>query len=60
MVWPMHQLSMAELAVFFGHMADLGYAIVSREDNLPWVSCRPAQMPPPAAAAGLYLEIWCG
>ncbi|KAL4424082.1 hypothetical protein ABPG75_001383 [Micractinium tetrahymenae] len=36
MVWPMHQLSMAELAVFFGHMADLGYAVVSREDNLPW------------------------
>lgn len=40
MVWPMHQLSMAELAVFFGHLADLGYAIVSREDNLPWVSCQ--------------------
>lgn len=43
MVWPMHQLSMAELAVFFGHMADLGYAIVSREDNLPWVSARARQ-----------------
>ena len=60
MVWPMHQLSMAELAVFFGHMADLGYAIVSREDNLPWVSCHPAQMLAAAAVAGLYLKFCCG
>ncbi|KAI3432632.1 hypothetical protein D9Q98_004178 [Chlorella vulgaris] len=33
MVWTMHQLSLAELAVFFQHIANLGYAIVSRDDN---------------------------
>lgn len=33
MIWPMHELSLAELAVFFGKMGELGYAIVSREDN---------------------------
>lgn len=33
MIWPMHELSLAELAMFFYHLADLGYAVVSREDN---------------------------
>jgi len=33
MIWPMHRLSLAELAVFFTHLADLGYAVVSRDDN---------------------------
>jgi hypothetical protein len=31
--WPMHQVSAAELALFVGHMAGLGYGIVSKEDN---------------------------
>lgn len=29
-IWPMHELS---LGVFFYHLANLGYAVVSREDN---------------------------
>lgn len=33
MVWPMHELSLAELVVVFAHLAELGYGIVSREDN---------------------------
>lgn len=33
MIWPMHELSLGEVALFFQHMADLGYGIVSREDN---------------------------
>lgn len=33
MLWPMHEVSLAELAVVFSHLADLGYAVVSREDN---------------------------
>ena len=32
-IWPMHQLSLGELALFFQHLADLGYAIISRDDN---------------------------
>ena len=36
MVWPVHQLSLGELALFFQHLADLGYAIISREDNNGW------------------------
>ena len=38
LLWPMHDVSMAELAVFFMHLADLGYGVVSREDNIPWGS----------------------
>ncbi|KAL4425792.1 hypothetical protein ABPG75_009808 [Micractinium tetrahymenae] len=34
--WSLHELSLGELAVFFGHFADLGYAVVSREDNIEW------------------------
>ncbi|PSC71017.1 Histone H4 [Micractinium conductrix] len=34
MIWPMHQLSLGELGVFFSHFSNLGYAIVSRDDNL--------------------------
>ena len=30
----MHQLSLGELGVFFSHFSNLGYAIVSRDDNL--------------------------
>ncbi|KAI3432651.1 hypothetical protein D9Q98_004196 [Chlorella vulgaris] len=33
MLWPMHELSLAELVAVFGHLADLGYAATSREDN---------------------------
>ncbi|KAL4855471.1 hypothetical protein ACK3TF_004002 [Chlorella vulgaris] len=33
MLWPMHELSLAELVTVFGHLADLGYAATSREDN---------------------------
>ncbi|PSC73432.1 hypothetical protein C2E20_3494 [Micractinium conductrix] len=33
MLWPMHELSLGELGVFFGHFANLGYAVVSRDDN---------------------------
>ena len=29
MLWPMHQLSMGELGLLFGHFANLDYAIVS-------------------------------
>lgn len=29
----MHELSLAELVVVFAHLAELGYGIVSREDN---------------------------
>lgn len=32
-IWPVHELSLAELGMFFYHLADLGYAVVSREDN---------------------------
>lgn len=42
MIWPMHDLSLAELAVFFEYLAELGYAVVSREDNplsLPGTGC---------------------
>ncbi|EFN52275.1 hypothetical protein CHLNCDRAFT_139206 [Chlorella variabilis] len=33
LIWPLHRLSLAELAVVFFHLADLGFALVSREDN---------------------------
>ena len=32
-IWPMHELGGAELGLFFYHLADLGHAVVSREDN---------------------------
>lgn len=31
--WPLHDLSTAEMALFMSHMANLGYGIISREDN---------------------------
>lgn len=34
--WPLHDVSLGELGVFFGHLADLGYGVVSREDNTKW------------------------
>lgn len=38
--WALHDVSLGELALFFFHLADLGYGVVSREDNIPWgVSC---------------------
>ena len=39
MLWPMHELSLGELGVFFGHFANLGYAVVSRDDN-PYTGVR--------------------
>eukprot|EP00245_Coleochaete_scutata_P018775 TRINITY_DN9942_c0_g1_i1.p1 TRINITY_DN9942_c0_g1~~TRINITY_DN9942_c0_g1_i1.p1 ORF type:complete len:169 (+),score=29.46 TRINITY_DN9942_c0_g1_i1:2-508(+) len=33
------EMRLAELALFFNHMADLGYGIVSREDNPITVMC---------------------
>ena len=33
LLWPVHHLSLSDLALFFGHFGRLGYAIVSREDN---------------------------
>ena len=34
--WSLHELSNAEIAVFFAHFADLGYGVVSRDDNIEW------------------------
>jgi hypothetical protein len=34
--WSLHELSSAEIAVFFAHFADLGYGVVSRDDNIEW------------------------
>lgn len=33
LLWPKHQLSLAELALFVNHLVNMGYAIASREDN---------------------------
>ncbi len=33
LLWPKHDLYLSDLALFFGHLGRLGYAIVSREDN---------------------------
>lgn len=35
---PAHHLIASDLALFFGHLGRLGYAIVSREDN-PFGNC---------------------
>ena len=37
--WPMHDVSLGELAVFFSHFANLGYALISREDNPAGLHC---------------------
>ena len=34
--WSKHDVSLGELSVFFFHLADMGYGIVSREDNIQW------------------------
>eukprot|EP00197_Chlamydomonas_leiostraca_P013162 CAMPEP_0202873366 /NCGR_PEP_ID=MMETSP1391-20130828/23140_1 /ASSEMBLY_ACC=CAM_ASM_000867 /TAXON_ID=1034604 /ORGANISM="Chlamydomonas leiostraca, Strain SAG 11-49" /LENGTH=267 /DNA_ID=CAMNT_0049554577 /DNA_START=133 /DNA_END=936 /DNA_ORIENTATION=- len=33
LLWPYHMVSLQELSLFVGHLANLGYAIVHREDN---------------------------
>jgi len=33
LLWPVHHLDLSDLALFFGHLSRLGYAIASREDN---------------------------
>ena len=33
LLWPAHHLDLSDLALFFGHLGHLGYAIASREDN---------------------------
>ena len=33
LLWPMHKASLSELSLFMAHVASMGYAIVSREDN---------------------------
>lgn len=38
LLWPVHHLTLSDLALFFGHFGRLGYAIASREDN-PYGSC---------------------
>ena len=37
--WPLHELSVSDLSLFMSHLAGLGYAIVSREDNPLCPSC---------------------
>jgi hypothetical protein len=34
-----HDVSLGELAVWFGHFANLGYALISREDNPYGMHC---------------------
>jgi hypothetical protein len=31
--WPKHQITLSELSLFMLHLSNMGYAIVSREDN---------------------------
>lgn len=38
LLWPVHHLTLSDLALFFGHFGKLGYAIASREDN-PYGTC---------------------
>ena len=38
LLWPVHELYLSDLALFFGHLGHLGYAIASREDN-PFGTC---------------------
>jgi hypothetical protein len=33
LLWPMHRPSLSELSLFPSHIANMGYGIVSREDN---------------------------
>lgn len=33
LLWPRHEVTLAELALFVGHLSSLGYGIVAREDN---------------------------
>ncbi|KAL4517156.1 hypothetical protein Ndes2526A_g00734 [Nannochloris sp. 'desiccata'] len=39
LLWPMHDLTLSDLSLFFHHLASLGYGVVSREDNLPYGRC---------------------
>lgn len=31
--WPLHEVSLADISLFANHLANLGYGIVSKEDN---------------------------
>jgi len=33
LLWPMHKPALSELSLFLSHIANMGYGIVSREDN---------------------------
>lgn len=37
--WPLHKLSLGEVALFMQHMAHLGYGVVSRDDNPDCLWC---------------------
>lgn len=37
--WTQHEMSLGELALWFGHLANLGYGVVSREDNPGGLHC---------------------
>lgn len=39
LLWPPHEPSLSELALFLMHLANLGYGIVSREDNPSCMHC---------------------
>ena len=42
LLWPAHDLYLSDLALFFGHLGHLGYAIASREDNPFGRCCAPS------------------
>lgn len=33
LLWPEHEITLSDMSLLVGHMANIGYAIVSREDN---------------------------
>ena len=39
LLWPKHETSTAEMALLVGHLANMGYGIVSREDNAECPYC---------------------
>jgi hypothetical protein len=39
LLWPQHEPSLSDISLFMLHMANMGYAIVSREDNESCMHC---------------------
>lgn len=39
LLWPKHQVTLSDLALFVSHLVNAGYGIVSREDNMECVHC---------------------